>query len=272
MNKAWQGASGLSRIAFGVAGPHATPLVSPRTSHDLILQAFHGGITAFDAGPAYGAGEAERRLGAAIKPVSRDQIFISTKAGVLENKTRDFTPSSITASLDRSLARLRCDYVDVLFMHGPGRAELNDDLAAVLQQEKERGRTRLIGMAGRGSEIDAAIDLGIFDLLMVPCHGGLSVVERQRLERAKGKGIGIVGIEVLKGASAGLRLPRSTADLWYNARALRQGMFVKPRHSAKKALRHTLNADLADVVMVSTTRPAHLQEALEVLDETDPNT
>ncbi|MDQ7018088.1 MAG: aldo/keto reductase [Robiginitomaculum sp.] len=272
MNKAWQGASGLSRIAFGVAGPHATPLVSPRTSHDLILQAFHGGITAFDTGPAYGAGEAERRLGAAIKQVRRDQVFISTKAGVLENKTRDFSPSSITASLDRSLARLGCDYVDALFMHGPGRAELNDDLAAVLQQEKERGRIGLVGMAGRGPEIKAAIDLGIFDLLMAPCHGALSAVEQQRLEGAKAVGIGIIGIEVLTGASAGLRLPRSAADLWYGARAFRQGMFAKPERSAKEALRHTLNAGLADVVMVSTTRSAHLQEALGVLDETDPNT
>jgi aryl-alcohol dehydrogenase-like predicted oxidoreductase len=272
MNKAWQGAPGLSRIAFGIAGPHATPLVAARTSQNLILQAFHGGVTAFDTGPAYGAGEAERRLGVAIKQVRRDQVFISTKAGVLENKSRDFSPSSITASLDRSLARLGCDYVDVLFMHGPGRRELNDDLAAVLQQEKQRGRIGLIGMAGRGPEIEAAIDQGIFDLLMVPCHGSLSVVERQRLEHAKSMGIGIVGIEVLKGASAGLRLPRSAADIWYNARALRRGMFAKPKRSVTEALRHTLNAGLADVVMISTTRPAHLQEALGVLDETDPNT
>jgi len=272
MNKTWQGASGLSRIAFGVAGPHATPLISPRTSQNLIMQAFQGGITTFDTGPAYGAGEAERRLGMAIKQMPRDQVFISTKAGILENKTRDFSASSITASLDRSLGRLGCDYVDALFMHGPGGKELNDDLTAVLQQEKERGRIRLVGMAGRGSEIETAIDLGAFDFLMAPCHGALSAVERQRLERAKSQGVGIVGIEVLKGASTGLRLPRSAADLWYGARALRQGMFAKPERSAKEALRHALDTGLADVVMISTTRSAHLQEALGVLDETDPNT
>ena len=123
----WQAPNNLSRMAFGVAGPLATRLVSSQATQDLILAAFAGGITAFDTGPAYGAGEAERRLGAALTSVPRDSVFISTKAGVLENKTRDFSAKAISASLDRSLDRLGCDYVDALFMHGPGAAELNDD-------------------------------------------------------------------------------------------------------------------------------------------------
>lgn len=262
----------LSRIAFGVAGPHATPLVSQNITLALIHTAIDGGITAFDTGPAYGAGEAEERLGRAISELVRDKLFISTKAGVQENKKRDFSANAISGSLDRSLARLNCEYVDAFFMHGSGKAELNEELAECLEMEKARGRVRYIGMAGRGDELDAALDLGIFDLLMAPVHGGLSITETARLTRARNAGVCIFGIEVLTGASAGLRWPHSLADVWYSARALRHGKLTIPKQKAPKALQMALGGGLADVVMVSTTRQTHLQDALRVLDETQLTT
>ncbi len=258
----------FSRLGFGVSGPHGTPLVSKKTTQSLIRTALTGGITVFDTGPSYGAGEAERRLGAALAGGNRSQVFISTKAGVGEDKTRDFSVSSIKASLRRSLQRLQCDYVDALYLHGPAPGELGPELLQFLSAEKAEGRVRFMGMAGRGSEIDAALKTGVFDLLMTPVHAGMAQAQVKRLERARQAGIGIVAIEVLSGASAGLRWPRSAADLWYGARALHQRKFAPPRQSARQALRHALTQSPADCVMVTTTRPEHLQDALRALDET----
>jgi hypothetical protein len=130
----------------------------------------------------------------------------------------------------------------------------------------------MLGMAGRGPEIDAAIKLGVFDVLMAPVHRELSAAEAQRLRDAQCAGMGIFGIEVLTGASAGLRWPRNIADLWYSARAIRHGKFSAPHLSATKVLQTALQSGQADVVMVSTTRQKHLQDALRVLDEAQPNT
>ncbi len=258
----------LGPFAFGISGPHATPFVPQKTTSALIHAAFQGGIATFDTAPSYGGGEAERRLGQALGQIDRDKVFVCTKAGVSEDKTREFSADAIIRSLDRSLERLQCEYVDALFLHGPGASELTDDLVQALCAEKKSGRIRYLGMAGRGQEIDAALALGVFDLLMAPVNAGLSTEEIQRLMAARQAGHGIFGIEVLAGASAGLRWPRSKADLWYNARALYRHKFGNPTGSAQKALFYALNGGLADVVMVSTTRPKHLKDALDVLDET----
>ncbi len=261
----------FSRLGFGVAGPHGTPLVSRGATSTLIQAALAGGITVFDTGPSYGRGEAERRLGAALAGHGRSTVFISTKAGIGEDKSRDFSAASIQASLRRSLQRLRSDYVDALYLHGPAPAELTPQLLQALRDEKASGRVRHLGIAGRGSEIDAALETGLFDLLMAPVHTGLAQDDLDRLHAARKAGIGIVAIEVLSGASAGLRWPRSAADVWYSARALRQRKLAPPRQPARQALRHALTQGLADCVMISTTRAKHLQDALHTLDESQHN-
>ncbi len=272
MPKRWQAPDNLSRIAFGVSGPHATRLVSRSTTHDLIMAAFDGGITAFDTGPSYGAGEAELRLGAALQDLDREKVFISTKAGLNEQKMRDFTVEGLKASLDRSLERLDCGYLDLLILHGPSINEMTPQLANMLRAEQTSGRVRLLGVAGRDDSIFAALDFGVFDILMAPLHGLLHKTEINRLEAAKKNGLGIFAIEVLTGASAGLRWPKNRADLWYCARALRHNKLSAPQLGAQQAITFALDHPLADVVMVSTTRQAHLRDALHALDETHPNT
>lgn len=272
MHKKWQAPKNLSTMAFGVAGPHATSFVPRQTSHDLILSAFNGGITAFDTGPSYGAGEAEKRLGTALRQLDRDKVFVSTKAGLNENKTRDFSIMGIQESLDRSLKRLDTDYVDALILHGPAISEMTPSFAEALSAEKKKGRVRYLGVAGRTGKIINALEFGIFDILMAPVHNALTAVEKNRLVAAQRAGLGIIAIEILNGASAGLRWPRTAADIWYCARALRQFKFALPQQSACEAIRFARNSALSDVVMISTTRQTHLQEALHMLDETRVNT
>ena len=259
------------RLAFGVSGPHGTALVSRRQTLTLIHAAIAGGITAFDSAPSYGGGEAERRLGLALAGLERKKLFISTKAGLDENKSRDFSPAAMARSLERSLDRLGCDYLDALFLHGPHPLELNDALLGFLQAQRQAGRVRHLGLAGRGAEIDAALQTGLFDLLMTPVHPGLNEAQRQRLARASKAGMGIFAIETLAGASAGLRWPRSMADIWYSARALRYNTLTAPVRRPAEALRAALADPAIDVVMLTTTRAAHLQDALARLDETGGN-
>ena len=55
-----------------------------RLEHDpsLIELAFERGVRLFDTAPAYGNGEAERRLGEAMKRMPRYECIVSTKAGI----------------------------------------------------------------------------------------------------------------------------------------------------------------------------------------------
>lgn len=256
-------ASPVSRLGFGVTGPHASLAVSRRDTQRLIAEAIERGITLFDTGPAYGRGEGERRLGNALRGRPRDRVYIATKAGVDIDRQLDFSAGAVEMSLRGSLERLQTPYIDLLLLHGPSAYDISDRLMRRLDALRERGMIRQIGVCGRGPELDAAIGLGIFDVLMAPVHAGLDAVALTRLARASEAGMQVIGIEALSGAARpGLRLPTSRADLWYLARAAKQALSDrKPQRVAVPAggaLKWALAQTGVDAVVCLTTRSANL--------------
>lgn len=251
-----------SPLGFGVSGAHGTFLVPARSTRLLVEQAFAGGVRVFDTAPAYGAGEAEKRVGAALASLPRDQVFITTKAGVastgLARRMRDFSPSAIERSVRTSLARLGVEGVDGLILHGPGPAELTPELFARLAALQTAGAFVHLGVAGRGGELDAALATGRFRLLMAPVHPFIGEAGMQRLRAARAGGIAVMGIEAAGAGPPPLSLPRSPADLYTLARGLRAASAPAPRAVMPGALVDPLREGLADSVVTTTTRPHHL--------------
>ncbi len=93
-----------------------------------IHAAIANGATFFDTAANYGAGHSERLLGAALEG-RRDKVVIATKVGHKVDeaaKTVDFygadeassdAAAHLRADVERSLARLRTDYIDVYLLH-----------------------------------------------------------------------------------------------------------------------------------------------------------
>lgn len=253
----------FSRLGFGVSGPHASWGMSRHATEDLIRRAVGLGITLFDTAPSYGRGEAERRLGRALKTVPRDKVFVSTKAGIGPRGRRDFSAGAVEMSLRASLDRLSMDHVDLLLLHGPAPTEMSDKLIRHLQAFRERGMVRYLGVCGRGGELDAAIDTGAFQAIMAPVNPGLSDTETARLERARAAGLRVLGIEVMAGTTR-RRLPRSRSDLWYWARQTRRSLLgtapAVPVNTPQLGLKWALENGPADALVCLTTRHANLAE------------
>jgi D-threo-aldose 1-dehydrogenase len=89
----------------------------------VVAHAFDCGITYFDTAPLYGAGAAERRLGAALAGRKPGSYLISTKAGrrVMPSGAveYDFSADGIRRSVEDSLTRLGLDRVGICFLHDP---------------------------------------------------------------------------------------------------------------------------------------------------------
>ena len=68
----------MAALAFG-SGPIGAPSVSAATAAATIEAAWLAGIRHFDTAPAYG--DAERRLGVALRGLPRAEATISTKVG-----------------------------------------------------------------------------------------------------------------------------------------------------------------------------------------------
>jgi L-galactose dehydrogenase len=81
------------------------------------------GINYFDVAPAYGGTVSETVLGKALRGISRDRYFLSTKVGKYTKPgsygedTLDYSRKRIRASLDESAARLGTDYFDIIHIH-----------------------------------------------------------------------------------------------------------------------------------------------------------
>lgn len=262
----------ISRIGFGVSGPHKTIAASRKQTNALIHEAFDLGINLFDSAPKYGNGEAERRLGVAVAELDRSRLFLVTKAGILnESNERDFSPDGIERSLDGSLARLRTDYVDALLLQGAACHELTDELFARLEKLKKAGKIRYAGASGRGEELkEVATDLRL-DILMAPHYFGRSEAQKTRLQQARTAGKTVLGIEASSGSPARLPSPFSRAGIWYFFRALkrqqevremrRRGESVPPRGDKPiaEALQWAIDSPLSDCQMIQTTTSRHLR-------------
>ncbi len=165
------------------------------------------GINWFDTAPAYGL--SEERLGAALAG-RRDAVVLSTKVGERFEGGRshyDFSPAAITTSLESSLARLRTERVDLLFVHSDGRDVeiLRGPTTEAMRTLQSRGLTRRIGFSGKTAEgFHLAMQSG-YEVLMVEYHEADPSMAPV-LEEAARRGIGVV---VKKALASGRLDPRT---------------------------------------------------------------
>ncbi len=91
------------------------------TSATAVRGAVDGGCTFFDTADVYGWGHSEEVLGGALQD-RRQDVQIATKVGgdFYHGGVRmNFSPGYLAFALDRTLARLRTDHVDLYQLHNP---------------------------------------------------------------------------------------------------------------------------------------------------------
>jgi aryl-alcohol dehydrogenase-like predicted oxidoreductase len=206
------GRTGLSVSPIGFGGfkigrnqkakyPAAYELPTEGAVEALLDGLLRLGINYIDTAPAYGL--SEERIGRLLH-TRRREFVLGTKVGEDfsdGSSQHDFSADGVTASVERSLKRLKTDVVDVLLLHSDGRDLwiLNEtDAVAALCRCRDRGMARAIGLSGKTVE-GARQALQWADVLMVEYHLEDRSHERVITDAAEG-GVGIV---VKKGLSSG---------------------------------------------------------------------
>jgi len=85
----------------------------------LLQQAVDLGYDHFDTARIYGAGKNEALLAEALKG-RRDKVFLASKTGIVVDGPRrgvDCSPAYISQDIDKSLALLETDFVDLYYLH-----------------------------------------------------------------------------------------------------------------------------------------------------------
>lgn len=117
------------------------------------------GITLFDTANQYGAGEAERVLGEALRSYPRDRYMIATKLyfPVGEEPDQGLSAAQVEKQLDRSLERLGVDWIDLYQCHRFDRETPLEETLCALDRAVKAGKARAIGFSEwTAGQIEAA--------------------------------------------------------------------------------------------------------------------
>jgi predicted oxidoreductase len=117
----------------------------------LVGAARDAGINFFDHADVYGGDHGcETRFGDAVTftPAERESVILQSKVGI-RNGFWDFSTEHILSSVDKSLAALRTDYLDILLLHRPDTLVEPDEVAAAFDSLQGSGKVRNFGVSNQ---------------------------------------------------------------------------------------------------------------------------
>lgn len=185
------GKSGLSvtRVSFGTAGLGNMPetfgfAVSDKEAEETLAAVFKSPINSLDTSRNYGMGEAERRIGRAIKAnggLPKDFV-LATKLD-RDFKTNKFDVARARRSLEESLKALGLDRIPLLHFHDPEYALSLEDVTKKggaldeLFKMKIEGLCQAVGLgAGRTDIMMDLVKDYPFDVVLT--HNRYTIVNR----------------------------------------------------------------------------------------------
>jgi L-galactose dehydrogenase len=142
----------LPALGFGAAtlgGAYGT--VDMSAARAAIAAGLAAGMHYFDTSPFYGKTRSESILGECLKGVPRDRYVMATKVGRYGTHDFDFSAARVRASVEESLQRLNCEYLDLIQCHDIEFCSLRqiiNEAIPVLQELKKIGKVRAIGITG----------------------------------------------------------------------------------------------------------------------------
>jgi len=210
-----------------------------------VAEAVDRGVNYFDCAPSYFDGEAELKLGEALRPY-RQRVFLA-------EKTTRRDARGAREELERTLQRFHTDHVDLYQFHGIASMEDVDKILApggaaeTFFAARKEGKTRFIGFsvhhAPAALRLMDALEL---DSVLFPVNanawlnGGFGP---QILEKAKAKGLARLALKALamgKWPPATAPARRTSPKCWYQP--------IDDRDTARQALRFTLNQDVTAAI------------------------
>jgi aryl-alcohol dehydrogenase-like predicted oxidoreductase len=296
------GRSGLkvSRICLGMMSygdPNWRQWILPEESgRPFIKCALEAGINFFDTSDMYSLGVSEQILGRSVRDfASRDSVVIATKAYFPMSddvNDRGLSRKHLMSAVDRSLARLGTDYIDVYQIHRDDPSTPIEETLRALDDIIRAGKVRYIGASSMAAwQFAKALYLadrhGWSRFVSMQNHYNLVYREEERemLPLCREEGIGVVPWSPLargflagnrrssdKGETARARTDKIAHDLYYRDSDFRIVERVvalagqKGVTPAQIALAWLLHQPGVTAPIVGATKMDQLQQAIAALD------
>jgi predicted aldo/keto reductase-like oxidoreductase len=237
----------ISVIGFGAI---KLPLISQKQCDILLNRAIDRGTNFIDTADCYG--NSEEKIGFAVRD-RREEVYLSTKIDERDG-------SGVRKKLERCLARLKTDWIDLVFFHDVRGTEYDRIFdrggLEALQKAKKRGEIREIGISIHGSipMMRRAIESGVFAALMVAYNAfDEDRLAADLLPTAYSKGVGVIAMKPLAGGRLAERYPTS-----------RNTQFVNGESMAQVSLRYVLSNPNITCAIPGMMKMSEVDENLHV--------
>ncbi|MDR6881427.1 aldo/keto reductase [Bacillus sp. 3255] len=259
MDKRAYGKTGMQVSVLGFGGAEiGFSGASPDSVDKLLGRALDAGLNVIDTAECYNI--SEELIGQAVSH-RRDDYYLFTKCGHASGlELPDWDPKLLELSIDRSLKRLRTEYVDVIHLHSCSEAILRrGEVIEVLQRAKEQGKTRFIGYSGDHKAGLYAVQSGAFDSL----ETSINIADQEAIEltipAAMQAGMGVVVKRPIANAAwkTGQRPDSSYHHTYWDRLQQLNYDFLQGElnESVATALRFTLTVPGVHTAIVGTANP-----------------
>lgn len=281
----------VSEVGFGAwaiggnAHGHSYGPTDNTESLRTVARAFDLGCTFFDTADVYGHGLSEKLLGQALAK-HRAACVIATKVGCDFYHgpfRKNFDSAYIRSALDKSLQRLRTDYVDLYQLHNPPLMMLErGEHYEVLDDLKQQGKIRYYGVSVHDAyEGSMAIHTGKPDAVQVEYNLLRQEPREELFSAAQDSDVGLI---VRSPLCSGMLSGNYTADTTFDPSDVRAAwppgylalqadvatavrfLVTEQRSLAQAALRFVLDAPEISVVIPGMKTVVQAQENLAVSD------
>lgn len=231
-----------------------------QTAIRTIHTALDSGINYIDTAPSYGNGHSESIIGEVMK-TRRDEIFLATKVAA-----HGQDKAAVIRSVEDSLKRLQCDYVDVIQFHGGTYSGTDTDhilnggpLDALLTL-REQGKVRWLGLTTEDafSALDL-MDTGMFSLVQVCYNLIYQSASLHLLNRSRDKGIGVAVMRPM------------TSGILQRLLELLEPRWIEAADPYEVCLKFVLSDSRVDVVNVGMRWPDEVQKNVELVNRYEPS-
>ncbi|MDR0267580.1 aldo/keto reductase [Paenibacillus sp.] len=267
MEKRSFGKTGMEVSVLGFGGQQIGQEKDLLKVKQLLNQALDEGLNVIDTAECYS--DSEELIGRVLSH-RRDDYYLFTKCGHATGfNEEDWDPAMLVKSIDRSLQRLKTDYVDVIHLHSCSEKILRQGaVIEVLQKAKEEGKTRFIGYSGDRTDALYAVQTGIFDSLMI----SLNIADQEAIElalpEAVERGMGIIAKRPVANVAWTYETLSEKAYpyvYWQRLKELQYDFLADPERAVVTALRFALTVPGVDTAIVGTQKPGRWSENAKVL-------
>ena len=286
MERSTLGRTGLeiTRLGVGLAaiGEELTMDEVDRAGQ-VLNAALDGGINFLDTSANYLI--SEELVGRTVSH-RRQEFVLATKAGYNHDKTavEMWTGELIAEHIDRSLKRMKTDYLDLVQLHSCSKEVLEKgDATEALLEAQKAGKTRFVGYSGDNEAAAWAVESGLFDTLQTSFSISDQHARIKLFGPAKAQGMGIIikrpigngAWRSVGSPTANLRYPsmRTYGDEYHRRAQLMAGLGPIPGEPDDRfltAMGFVLSHPEVTTAIVGTQDPSHMRENIERIEKGPP--